>query len=110
MVGGDDPEHFTIARIISGRRLNWRPCFSFGAQMDQETMASPSSRQPVWQMSDFVRSNASRFATTFSLVGNDNPKNVNAEGMTVLPRGPFSSFLLLAFFLQGHGNVQFLGR
>ena len=110
VVGGDDPEHFTIARIISGRRLNWRPCFSFGAQMDQETMASPSSRQPVWQMSDFVRSNASRFATTFSLVGNDNPKNVNAEGMTVLPRGPFSSFLLLAFFLQGHGNVQFLGR
>jgi len=99
VAGGDEPEHIRIDQIVSSRVLNWKlgPCVK----------AYPSSRQPFSQMSDFGSTPGARIATTFSIIGTDNPNSINVAGCTVLPPGVFSNFLFLVFN-QKNEEVRFL--
>jgi len=99
-VGGDQPEHIRIGKIMASCTLAWK--------LGLNTKALPSSRQPVCHMSDFSEYGSQRLAVAFSLVGSDSPKSVNADGMSVLPAG-FGDFLCLTF-AQRHSEVRVLCR
>jgi CheY-like chemotaxis protein len=99
VAGGDEAEIIQINHMYSARNVTWR---LKGGQVQ----VLPPSRQPIFMMSDF--SSETRIATAFSLMGTEHPNKVNAEGVTLLPSGTFSSFLVLVFTTRD-SRVRFLG-
>lgn len=104
VVGGSEPEHIDICQVRSSRTIDWQ----LGAYIKVIT----PSRQPAFQMSDFGREMpySTRLSVAFSCRGTQNPESLAAEGLTVLPRGPFGSFLFVVFAASGADMGFFCSR
>jgi hypothetical protein len=109
VAGGGETEIFRIDTVFSSRTINWRLLGAAGASGAQ-VRANPSSRQPIAMMSDFAcesRVCQTRLATAYSLMGTENPNTINAEGVSLLPKGTFSNFLFIVF-AQRDTELRFL--
>ena len=104
MVGGSEPEHIDICQVQSSRTIDW--------QLGAHVKVITPSRQPAFQMSDFGREmpDSTRLSVALSCQGTQNPESLAAEGLTVLPRGPFGSFLFIVFAASGADLGFFCSR